>query len=67
MKRAAIPRFIVSNRETIKTLFLDFDNKDNMMVYTMDGLYHQLQRIADTVRRVGRGKERESEKESEKE
>ena len=43
---------------TINTLFLDFANEDTKVVYSMDNLYHQMQRIADTVRGgEGRGGE----------
>ena len=44
-------RFFESNKVAINSLFLDFDSKDTMMVYSMDDLYHLIQRIADTVRR----------------
>ena len=43
------------NRETINHLFLDFSSTDRMVVYSMDELYHQIQRVADTVRTGGRG------------
>ena len=53
MRRSAIPQFIMSNQETINALFLDHDSKDNMKVYSMNDLYHQIQRINDTVRNWG--------------
>ena len=43
---------------TINTLFLDFASEDTKVVYTMDNLYHQMQRIADTVR-GGEGRRRD--------
>ena len=43
-------QFILGNKETINTLFLDVDDRGSMTVFSIDDLYHQIQRIADTVR-----------------
>ena len=56
--RFALTQFILNNKDTINSLFLDFDSEDSMTVHSIDDLYHQIQRISDTVRRaVGIGRE----------
>ena len=47
--KSAKTRFILSNKETIHTLFVDSAGEDNVVVYTMDEFYHQMERIAHTV------------------
>ena len=39
------------SKETFNHIFLDFGCRDSNVVYSMDDLYHQIQRIADMVRR----------------
>ena len=55
--RTELTQFILDNKDAINSLFLDFgcDDSGDKVVYSMDELYHQIERVADTVRRGGRG------------
>ena len=57
--RTELTQFILDNKDAINSLFLDFGRDDSKVVYSMDELYHQIQRVADTVRRTQGGEERE--------